>query len=85
MITELALDLDHLYVYVGRNKMFGEDTGIPVSAFILLYIIAAALWMWTSNTWIDKGMPISMFVRIMVYVLLLPVTYGVAYIWANKD
>lgn len=59
--------------------------GVSVVAFAILLIIGIGLWTFTANFWVDRGMDISTGMRILVYIVLIPVTYGIAYIWANKE
>ena len=68
------------------NMDFGDlFEEVPVQAFAILYLIGAGLWTYTANFWIEKGMQVSLFFRILVYIMIAPVTYFVAQYWATKE
>jgi len=63
--------------------MFDED--VSFTGFAILYILGALMWTFLASFWIGKGVEIGWMMRILVYVLLVPVTYLIAYTIASKD
>lgn len=63
--------------------MFDED--VNFSAFAILLVVGELLWMFISQYWVGRGMDLGWIMRIIVHLAIVPMTYLIAYIMANKD